>query len=367
MMRWLQRLLLAVAGALLVAVVAGWAWQSQQASADRARFPAPGRIVDVDGVAMHIDCRGSGSPTVVIESGLNSGSSSWRLVHDRAAEATRVCAYDRPGMDWSAPDNRESSAVEVADRLHALLAAAGEEGPRILLGMSAGGVYVRAYQRRHPEDVVGMILVDSSHEQQGNRLPDLSGAVDLESLLTACAWLQPVGVVRAFRLLDPIFDQYDVPASYKSLIKAHAYQSYTCAAMLEESAAFEQDIHDPAPPAPLGDLPLIVLSQGADPEADEAFGLTLEQARELRRAWDILQEELTALSSRGERIVAHQSGHVIQLDQPAVVVNAIRRMARDLRSAATTGAQRTSSRKTMRSASKPSSSAASSTATAVAG
>ncbi|MBW2374134.1 MAG: alpha/beta hydrolase, partial [Deltaproteobacteria bacterium] len=103
---------------------------------------------------------------------------------------TRTCAYDRPGMDWSEPIGRTVDAGEVAVRLHRLVEVAGIPGPYVLVGMSAGGVYVREYQRNHPGGIVGMVLVDSSHEQQGSRLPEISGAANIDRMLSLCSWLQ---------------------------------------------------------------------------------------------------------------------------------------------------------------------------------
>ena len=251
MMITLGKLLLGVLTAALLVVAIGATYQWQQSRADRAQFPPPGRIFEVDGLALHLDCRGSGKPTVVLEAGLNSGSSSWCFVHDAMARTTRVCAYDRPGIDWSEPTNRKVDAREVARRLNRLLETAQITGAKILVGMSAGGVYVREYYRHYPEEIDGMVLVDSSHEQQGARLPDLSDAFDLESILSTCAWLQPVGAVRA--------------------------------------------------------------------------------SREMAATWNILQTELTNLSTRGQRVIATESGHVIQLDQPEIVINAVTGMALELR------------------------------------
>jgi pimeloyl-ACP methyl ester carboxylesterase len=164
-------------------------------------------------------------------------------------------------------------------------------GPQILVGMSAGGVYVREYYASYPRSVVGMVLVDSSHEQRGVLLPQSDDAPDMWGMLTACASLN---------------------------------QSHSCWVIRDEIASFAADLKDPQPPRPLGDLPLVVLSQGDEPEANEQLGITREFALRQRAVWDVLQQELTALSSRGERRVADKSGHVIQFEQPELVITAIR-------------------------------------------
>lgn len=324
--------LLATTAALLVALVlAGALYQSHRSAADREAYPPPGRLVDVDGIEMHIDCRGTGTPQVVLEAGLTSGSASWMLVHDALAEVTRVCAYDRPGIDWSEPIGRSADAAEIAARLKRLLEVAGTEGPTILLGMSAGGVYVREYQRTWPGGIVGMVLVDSSHEQQGRRLPEIEAAGAMEKRVALCAWLQPIGVIRAFSLLDGLLDQFELPPGPREVIRANLYQSHSCASIRAEMQSFAGEVLDAEPPTSLGGLPLVVLSQGKEPEGVEAIGLTVEAAREQRKVWNVLQDELTALSTRGRRIVATRSGHVIQFDQPQLLIDAVADLVLELR------------------------------------
>jgi pimeloyl-ACP methyl ester carboxylesterase len=234
-------------------------------------------------------------------------------------------------MDWSAISDQPIDAVVVSRRLHTLLSTAGIEGEQILLGMSAGGVFVREYYQRYPENIVGMVLVDSSHEQQGNRLPTIGDPSQMSSILSLCSWMQPIGVVRAFGLLDVVFEQYQLPPEMAALARANAYQSHSCGAMLLESDGFQREIFDVNPPISLGDLPLVVISQGKAPEAVEAFGLTLEDAQKMAVVWDQLQNELTALSTVGLRYIAHQSGHVIQMEQPRIVIDKVTELVSRLR------------------------------------
>lgn len=328
-----RKLLAGLAGLVVAVLISGAVYQWLAQRADAERFPPPGRMLTVDGLEMHLDCRGSGRPVVVMEAGLTTGSWSWGPVFDAVAERTEVCAYDRPGMGWSEPINRLADAAKVADRLNATLAAGGVEGPYVLLGMSAGGVYVREYYRRHPAGVVAMVLVDSSHEQQGDRLPPFEGQADLERTVGICSWLQPLGVIRATGAMEAVFAQVPgLDESAKPLLLSRLNQSHYCASMLAESRSFNGEVYDAAGPESLGDLPLVVLSQGNEPAGNAAFGLSDAQARAQRAAWDELQEELTALSSRGRRIVASESGHMIQIEQPGIVIDAVVGLLEALRS-----------------------------------
>jgi pimeloyl-ACP methyl ester carboxylesterase len=311
---------------LLLCLLAGSVYQRSQQQAEQEQFPPPGQIVDVDGVSLHIDCRGQGSPTVLIESGLMSGSPSWGLVHDPLAQLTRVCAYDRAGMAWSEPSDEPLRAELVVQRLHRLLTRAGVEDKMVLMGMSAGGVFVREYYLQHPEDVVGMVLVDSSHEQQGSRLPELNGIIDLSALLRACSWMQPIGIVRALELLDESMIPAQLNGDLALLLRAQAYQSHTCEAMLNESDGFDLEVVDIQPPQRLGNLPLLVLSQGKRPADDELEGLSREQADDLIVRWNDLQQELAALSTNSRRVIARESGHLIHLEQPELLISEVSQM-----------------------------------------
>jgi len=327
----LKTIAVTVLVALALSLVAGSIYQEYAQRTDRASYPPPGSLFTIDDLSLHLDCRGEGTPAVIIESGLMSGSSNWALVHDELSSLTRVCTYDRPGMDWSEPTDEPLTAATVADHLHQLLVAAGIEGDKILVGMSAGGVFVREYYHRYGDDIVGMVLVDSSHEQQGLRLPEITTALDMSTLLNLCSWLQPVGVVRALDLLqEPVLNVH-LPQAQLAVVRANAYQSHTCAAMLRESEGFEQEVTDPQPPASLGDLPLTVLSQGRIPEDDELEGFSREQVTRMRETWDQLQQELADLSTNSRRVIARRSGHLIHIEQPALVIAEISNMVKSLR------------------------------------
>ncbi len=319
----IKTLLITLAITLALCLICGSLYQWQADRGEDAEFPPPGTLFEIAGSTLHLDCRGSGSPTIVIESGLMSGSASWVLVHDRLASITRVCAYDRPGMDWSEPSEDPLHAEAVAARLHELLLSAAVTDQKILLGMSAGGLFVREYYRHYGDDIVGMVLIDSSHEQQGYRLPEIDAIVDLSSLLTACSWLQPIGVVRAFGLLEDAVIPDHLDATSTAVLRAHAYQSHTCAAMLNESEGFNSEVQDAHPPQSLGDLPLLVVSQGKEPADHELQGYSREQANELMQRWDELQQELAELSTTSRRVIASNSGHMVHLEQPELIVSEV--------------------------------------------
>jgi pimeloyl-ACP methyl ester carboxylesterase len=132
-----------------------------------AQLPAPpGRLVEVNGRTLHLHCTGSGTPTVILEAGASSFAIDWSLVQPAVARSQRVCSYDRAGMGWSdRSDDVDSGRSSVSD-LHALLAAAQEAPPSVMVGASRGALYVRLYQLEYPSEVVGLVLVDPATEDR---------------------------------------------------------------------------------------------------------------------------------------------------------------------------------------------------------
>ena len=133
-------------------------------------LPMTGRLVDVGGHKLHIDCTGTGSPTVVLEPGLGEPSTAMAWIAPAVAKTTRVCVYDRAGRGWSESAGRPQDGVEVATDLHTLLERAGERGPFVLAGHSAGGIYVLNFAHLFPKQVAGVVLLDSMSPEQYTKI-----------------------------------------------------------------------------------------------------------------------------------------------------------------------------------------------------
>ncbi len=307
--RWLLVRLLVL---VVVLLIAGRIYQVMAEKADLERFPAPGTLVDVDGSLMHIHCRGNGSPTVVIEQGLQSVAASWDHITEEIARETRVCAYDRAGLGYSEPVNHQTPSTEVAERLHKLLQGADIDDDLVMAGWSAGGVYIREYRRLYPDRVKAMLFVDSSHEQQQWRVPS-SGGGGPNSTLEIAQYLAPFGVIRLSGLVRGQIERSAAPEHLKPRLIALYHQAHVMRIMLNESKSFTLDTQSREPLASLGDLPLIVLTPGA----------AGEEIDEKQRVSDILQQELVGLSTAGRQIIATDSGHGIPLDQPELVITAV--------------------------------------------
>jgi pimeloyl-ACP methyl ester carboxylesterase len=293
---------------------------------------SPGDMVDLNGHRLHLLCRGSGSPTVALDAGAGGFSLDWALVMPALARETRVCAYDRAGLGWSEPGPEPRDAAQTVDELGRLLDRAGILPPYVLVGHSAGGLRMQLFTLEHPEQVVGLVLVDSTNdlvvaEQLDMLSPETRRAFE--------AWLRspefgaepPPPDLDAAALI-PLIPPELLPqlAAYVALIARPSHQQAVAAedAALTASRFQVREAKRAREPQPFGALPLIVLinaipgtvaSLAEPPTAQVHVRLAVEHE---------LAAHLAGLSSRGTLVRAERSGHYIQLDEPDVVVSAIR-------------------------------------------
>src|ERR671938_286918 len=158
-LRGIGRTLAALFGLLVVLGLIGASYEAIAAAGDARRYPAPGQLVDVGGFRLHIQCVGTGSPTVVLDAGLSGSSLDWSLIQPELGRTTRVCAYDRAGMGWSDAGPQPRTPRQIADELHTLLTKAGIAGPYVLVGHSLAGQNVRLSAMKPTEEVAGPVMV----------------------------------------------------------------------------------------------------------------------------------------------------------------------------------------------------------------
>ena len=306
--------------ALLCAVTLRPCSAARAATTQRAYLGAQ-QLVPIDAARrLNLVCMGHGEPTVVFESGLSDWSFTWALVQPTVARTTRTCAYDRAGLGASDPTARSADSDHMVDDLHRLLARAGIDGALVLVGHSMGALNVRLYAGRYPAQVVGIVLVDPSHEDAFTRIDAHRDQQETRryGLLRAqaAACVQELTQHHAdsawrARCIEPDDPRYDrgLNAARRTVASRLFYQR----AQLDElthyadGSSFAQ-VH--AARRPLGALPLIVLTAQQ----------TLLQAGD---DWLDLHRELAALSSRGQQRTVAGAGHYIQLDRPDAVIDAI--------------------------------------------
>jgi pimeloyl-ACP methyl ester carboxylesterase len=319
---WFKRIVLALVVLFLVAVSVIFIVGARAKAALKAKYPPIGQMVDVGGYKLHLYCQGAGGPTVVMDAGAGSTGLYWSLVQSEVAKSVRTCVYDRAGYGWSEKSPQPRSISTMVNELHSLLSNANIAGPYVLVGHSLGGIIVRHYAQSYPREVVGLVLVDSAQERQFQRFPEeivaatnqgLEQSRRLELLIaTGLPALNPAQVPLESKL------PREAAEAYRALVLASPNHLATARSEIE---ALERGETEPV--TTLGDLPLVVLSHGHfDPETMGA-DISAEIANQYEKVWQELQIELTALSSKGKRIVAEQSGHNIHLDQPELVISAI--------------------------------------------
>jgi pimeloyl-ACP methyl ester carboxylesterase len=322
---WFRRIVIGVLICLLALAFAGMLYENFSEARDRRSNPMPGKLFDVGGYKMHIDCRGQGSPTVILESGLSDTFISWRKVQPQIAQITRVCSYDRAGLGYSDSSRQARTSNVMATELHALLHAADIAPPYILVGHSLGGFTVRLFASLYRNELAGMVLLDASHPDQENRFPPELKNMEGTWLREAefIEYTTPFGIPRLIGLCD------DEPAQ-----RAAECNWHTAREGVAEMKAFPESAAQTAATGSLGDMPLAVLSHDPDkPSAD----LPPDLARPTNDAWEKMQEELSHLSTRGTQTIAKNSAHYIQIDRPDVVIEAVGNVVQQARAAQSAG------------------------------
>ena len=319
----------AVAAILWIVLVTPMTGAAQPAPVDIG--PPPGRLVDIGGRKLHLNCTGTGSPIVVLESGASSFAIDWALVQPEVATTTRVCSYDRAGMGWSDAGEPERPDRVVRD-LQALLAAAAEKPPYVLVGASRGGLYTRIYQRRHPSEVVGLVQVDPSHEERlftmfrgtAVAIAELTADQILETIPPGTPRQPPARTPQTGAPFDRLPD-----ALYRARVELERRLIATIAntsitrdlvvdAVTGDHAALSelwQVSHSGE--RPLGAMPIVVLTRGRDSSADAQRVHAL----------------LAAQSARGRHQIVDDSYHEIHLSHPRAVIDAIREVVKAARGA----------------------------------
>jgi len=242
------------------------------------------RRLNVGGYKLYINCEGRatrGVPVVVMDAGMGNSSESWLGIQPKVAEFSRVCIYDRAGLGNSDPSTHTRTTTQIAVDIHNLLARAGVSGPLVLVGHSLGGINARWYASMYPKEVVGMVLVDSAHEEQFARTEAL------------------------------------IPEEIKKQFPPSAFEP-----MGPEKIDFKDTERRARMSKWHADIPLIVLTAAnarAEPPGPLAFlAPKFEQVRQ------DLQQDLVQRSAKGKQIIATKSGHFIHHDEPELVVSAIR-------------------------------------------
>lgn len=304
--------------------------------------PPSGKLVDVGGYKLHINCVGPRNPageelpTVIVESGAGTVSPLYHWIQDGVAEKTKVCVYDRAGLGWSGESNLPRDAKTVNTALHTLLDKAGIKRPFVFAGHSIAGLYMRDYVERYPDDVAGLVFLDPSHPDQLQQAGMTKAKADemvssAKTQISIVKWLIALGATEVY---NPIVQSSeDFPAYPEDLQRQMDYLTKKPSMFdtaMAELEGFDAAGKQAAMNKTLGDRPVVVISATVPlPDGMLPEGVSKEKFQE---AFVKLHDEIAALSTRGERVkidTADHMGLVTNKENAAKVVPYIIKVVRE--------------------------------------
>lgn len=314
---------------LAVAAVAGSSvWNAVALHRFWARNPPRGEVLLVGGHRMHIDCTGSGSPTVVLDAGLGADALTWGAVQPVLAKTTRVCSYDRAGFGWSEALPAPRDANHIAGELHQLLLEARVAGPVVLMGHSITGIYMRDYATRYPSEVAGMVFVDGS-----TPLQDENPAMKSTDSPGPPPWVLRAALIAGVpRLLGMCSKRSKSFAPDAGKLLAEDVCRVHFGAMTAELDSLNQSGRQTVHSGPYGALPILIFSH--DPAKLISQHNAPRGTAERQNAWSQMQKGLKQLSTRSRRIVARGSTHNIHHDRAELVEREVSLLVEQIRGTA---------------------------------
>lgn len=311
-----------------------------QSQSTQPPFPPPGKLIDVGGWRLHLNCTGesqASQPTVILEAGSGDFSVEWSLVQPSVAKFARVCSYDRAGDGWSELGPHPRTMHQIVYELHTLLDKAGVKPPLVLVGHSYGGWLVCLYATTYPTEVAGMVLVEAGADNPVRMLgdgklvrsSDLATGRPIPAVKTAnplrVSDIPPGALSQMKAGLSEAAAHANDPPRNKLPMEAQRMRTWALGQLGHVAAAvnpFENEelaglrAERAKSQYALGDIPLIVLTRGIS-EENGSGGQALEE--EQRRD----HTSIAAMTRNGKLIIATKSGHHVQLDQPELVIKAI--------------------------------------------
>jgi pimeloyl-ACP methyl ester carboxylesterase len=322
--RRLRRLVLRACVIVVALMCTGALYQWLSVRSEAGLYPAPGKLVDVNGRRLHIVCIGTrqvGDPAVIVESSGFGSSVSNRKAREEIAAHAQVCSYDRAGTGWSDPGPPVMTTGVLVGDLERLLAGAAIPPPYLIVASSIGGLTAELYTRRHPNLVSGLVMLDAANSDGAN-----SKAVEITrtriALLCSAKWAARFGLLR---LADPFRLRGQSPAGEASRAIAQLYTVERMASVCAMANGLRASVAElNAAPALRSDLPLSVLTAGSS-EGLIPPGLSWlrGKADALRGGWLQTQQQFAARSTHGTWRLVQDSGHLIAGDQPHIAAEPV--------------------------------------------
>jgi pimeloyl-ACP methyl ester carboxylesterase len=291
--------------AVMALASVGGGYETVREYLDASAYPMPGQLIDVGGYRLHIHCTGSGSLTVVLQPGGGDMSSAMGWIAPAVAGHSRVCVYDRAGRGWSDPSGAAQDGERIATDLHTLLHNAQVPGPYVLAGHSFGGLYVRIFAARYPDEVAGLVLIDST----GSALPASTSAVSWgpDGILARVSVLASTSARLGVGRLIGLTGYGTLPPRSGDEVRAKIATSASLRSTIDEFLQANASEHEAATLTDFGDKPLVVLTAGSGSDA----------------AWMAAQNQTVTLSTNSVHRVVDGASHAdLVLKQAAAAVTA---------------------------------------------
>jgi len=285
-------------------------------------------MVDIGGYSLHLALRGSSGPTVVMEAGFLDFSIVWDRVAPEVARFARVVTYDRAGLGWSDPSPRPRTSEVMVDELHELLQASHVEPPYLLVGHSFGTLNMRLFADRYSDEVTALVLVDPASEYMYEKAPEmLAAALDGAAQFKSLEPLRRLGLIALIRNTIP--NRGFSEAGYAGYQAAIAARHYLRAAIGEINAAAMnyESLQQAALGSHTADIPVTIICRGLP---DPLPGLSAEEIDRLETVWHGLLARTVACYPQSKRMTAERSSHNVHMQQPELVVGAIRDAALEI-------------------------------------
>jgi pimeloyl-ACP methyl ester carboxylesterase len=290
-------------------LIAGALYEFISATRDRRRYSEPpGEMVSVNGHRLHLLQMGEATPdkpTVVLEAGVGGNVLDWLRLQPRIAEFAHVVSYDRAGYGWSDPGSDPRTPETIINELHTLLKNAGIQPPYVMVGHSFGGIYIRQYAETCPDEVAGLVLVDSSH-------PDMLAEQDTDDELRR---LRNVGIFQRFGIVRLMLPRILSRANYyETEADRQKYLAFTLLDSYNSSREARPMFNDGANVSDHVDKPLLVISR--DNEEDISA----------EAKWHEYQKKLVTLAPDTEHLIGEKGSHFVHLAEPELVARGVRMM-----------------------------------------
>jgi len=263
----------------------------------------PGKFIQLEFHRLHVNCLGEGPVTVLFEPGLGGSAFEWQLIQNQIAEQARACVYDRAGYGWSDPSPYNGDVRQLASEANQMLKQVSDNSKLIVVGHSFGGFVVRMLAKHRRKQIIGMVLVDASHEEQLERMETPGKTKILPSGNTF--------VINRTNIPE------NLPKETGRKVAAFLRMRKSYVATEREMRSFRESVDQIKRLSDSYEIPITVIHRGRNPMSTDKDG------DERHQIWGELQQSLAKLSSSGDVIVARNSGHHVHIDQPELVIDAI--------------------------------------------